>query len=77
MAFFWFFWAKNAVFGDGGSEKLGYLLQNLAKHLCLESSTLKIGCGALQLTTHAPKTLFWAKKCLFLAILGQKNAVVW
>ena len=38
----------------------------------LESSTLKIGYGALQLTTQAPKTLFQAKKWHFLAIFGQK-----
>ena len=37
-----------------------------------ESSTLKIGWGALHLPTRAPKTLFWAKKWLFLAIFGQK-----
>ena len=59
MAFFGYFWAKNAVFfGDGGSEKVDYLLNNLAKQFFFESSTLKIGWGALQLTTHAPKTLF-------------------
>ena len=33
VAFFGHFWAKNAVFfGDGGSEILNNLLQNLAKH---------------------------------------------
>ena len=37
-----------------------------------ESSTLKKGYGALQLTTQAPKTLFQAKKWHFLAIFGQK-----
>ena len=37
-----------------------------------DSSTLKIGLGALQLPTQATKTLFWAKKWHFLAILGQK-----
>ena len=37
-----------------------------------ESSTLKIWYGALPVTTQAPKTLFWAKKWLFLAIFGQK-----
>ena len=54
------------------AKKLDYLLQNLAKHFSLQSSTLKIGWGALQLPTEAPKTLFQAKKCLFLAIFGQK-----
>ena len=37
-----------------------------------DSSTLKIGWGALQLPTQAPKTLFWAKNGIFLAIFGQK-----
>ena len=33
MAFFGHFWAKNGVtFGDGGSETLDNLHQNLAKH---------------------------------------------
>ena len=36
------------------------------------SSTLKIGWGALQLPTQAPKTLFRAKNGIFFAILGQK-----
>ena len=59
MAFFWpFLGQKCGFFGDGVSEKLDYLLQNLAKHFFFESSTLKIGWWALQLTTHAPKTLF-------------------
>ena len=59
-------------FGDGGPETLDYLLQNLVKRFFFESSTLKIGYGALQLTTQAPKTLFQAKKWHFLAIFGQK-----
>ena len=59
-------------FGDGVPETLDYLLQNLAKHFCFEPSTLKIGYGALQLTTQAPKTLFYATKWHFLAIFGQK-----
>ena len=42
------------------------------KKLHFESSTLKIGYGALQLTTQAPKTLFWATKWHFLPIFGQK-----
>ena len=37
-----------------------------------DSGTFKIGWGALQLPTQAPKTLFWEKKAFFLAILGQK-----
>ena len=59
-------------FGDGGSEKLNYLLHNLAKQFSTESSTLKIGWGALQLTTHAPKTLFYAKKVFFCPFWGKK-----
>ena len=40
--------------------------------LFLESGSLKIGYGYLQLTTQAPKALFQATKWHFLAILGQK-----
>ena len=59
MAFFGPFWAKNAVFfGNGGSERLKNLLQKPCITLFSESTTLKIGYGALQLTTHAPKVLF-------------------
>ena len=58
MAFFGHFWRKMRFFGDGGRETLDCLLQNLAKHFFCESSTLKIGYWALQLTTPAPKTLF-------------------
>ena len=59
MAFFGHFWAKNAVFfGDGGSETLNILLQKPCITRFTESTTLKIGYGALQLTTHAPKMLF-------------------
>ena len=46
------------LFGDDGSKTLDNLLQKLAKHLFCESSTLKIGWGALQLTNQAPETLF-------------------
>ena len=53
-------------------KKLDYLLLKICKTLFLESSTLKIGLGALQLTTQAPETLIQAKKCLFLAIFWQK-----
>ena len=66
------------VFG----KKYGFLvmlapepLLNCSKRLqntLFESSTLKIWYGALPVTTQAPKTLFWAKKWLFLAIFGQK-----
>ena len=38
----------------------------------LQSSILRIGYGALPVTTQAPRTLFEAKKWLFLAIFGQK-----
>ena len=62
-------------FGDGGSETLNNVLQNLAKHVFFESGTLKIGWGALHPTTQAPKTLFYAKNWHFLAIFGLKNAV--
>ena len=48
------------------------MLQNLAKHIFLSSKTLKIGWGALQLPTDAPKTPLLAKKRLFWAIFGQK-----
>ena len=42
MAFFGHFWAKNAVFlGDGGSERLNNLLQNLAKHAFLTPAPSK------------------------------------
>ena len=59
MAFFGHFGAKNAVFfGDGGSKTINNLVQILAKDVLFESSTLKIGWGALQLTTQAPNTLF-------------------
>ena len=51
------FGQKMRFFGDGGSKTIHNLLQNL-ETLCFESSTLRIGWGALQLTTHAPKTLF-------------------
>ena len=78
MAFFGHFWAKKCgFFGDGGSKTIDHLLQNLAKHLFFESSTLKIGWRALQLTTQAPKTLFWAKTWRFLAIFGQKMRFFW
>ena len=49
---------KMGFFGDGGSKTIDNLLQNLAKHFFLESSTLETGWGALQLTTQAPNTLF-------------------
>ena len=59
MAFFGHFWAKNAVFFcDGGSKTLDKLLQKPCITRFSESTTLKIGYGALQLTTHAPKMLF-------------------
>ena len=58
MAFFAIFGQKMRFFGDGGPETLDYLFQNLAKLFFLEPSTLKIGYGALQLTTQARKTLF-------------------
>ena len=37
-----------------------------------EASTLKIGYVALQVTTPAPKTLFWATKWNFPPFLGKK-----
>ena len=52
------FGQKCGFFGDGGSKTIDNVLQNLAKHVFFESGTLKIGYGALQLTTQAPKTLF-------------------
>ena len=62
------------------------MLQNLAKHVCFESGNLKLGYGALQLTTQAPKTLFqakkngifghfWAKKCAFLVMAAPKHSI--
>ena len=53
-----FFCPKMRFFGDGGPETLDYLLQKPCKTLFFESSTLKIGYEALQLTTQAPKLLF-------------------
>ena len=59
MAFFGHFWAKNAVFfGDAGSETLNSLRQKPCITWFSESTTLKEGYEALQLTTHAPKMLF-------------------
>ena len=47
MAFFGHFWAKNAVlFGDGGSETLNNLLQNLANPL------LPLAVGTAPLAAH-------------------------
>ena len=78
MAFFCNFSGKNAVcFGDGGSETLNNVLSNLAQHFVCDSSTLKIGWGALQMPTQAPKTLFWANKMAFFVNFGAKNAVFW
>ena len=67
-----FFGQKKQFFGDGGSGTLDQLVQNTAKQTSFESSTLKLGYGALPVTTQAPKTLFWAKIWLFVAIFGQK-----
>ena len=73
MAFFGHFWAKNAVFfGDGGSETLHIFLQNLAKHVSSDFSTLKTGGGGAQLPTQAPKTLFWRKNGIFWPFWGEK-----
>ena len=58
MAFFGHFGQKMRFLGDGGSKTIDNLPQTLAKQFCFESSTLKIGWGALQLTTQAPNTLF-------------------
>ena len=55
MGIFGHFGEKMRFLAHGGSKTIDYLLQNLAKHFFFESSTLKIGWGALQLTTHAPK----------------------
>ena len=57
MPFVGHFWPKMHFFGDSGPETLDYVLQNLSKHFVFVSSTLKIGYGALQLTTQAPETL--------------------
>ena len=73
MAFFGHFWAENTVFfGDGGSETLNNLLQKPCKTRICDSSTLKIGWGALQLPTQAPKTLFWEKNGSFWPFWGKK-----
>ena len=53
-----FFVPKKRFFGDGGSGTLDNLLQNTAKRALFESSILKIGYGALPVTTQAPETLF-------------------
>ena len=59
MAFFGHFWAKIAVFfGDGGSKTLDNLLHKPCITRSSESTTFKIGYGALQLTTHAREMLF-------------------
>ena len=59
MVFFGHFWAeKCGFFGDGGSQTLNNVLQKPCITRSSESTTLKIGYGALQLTTHAPKMLF-------------------
>ena len=47
-----------------------YLVPKLCKTRFSESTTLKIGYGALQLTTHAPKICFGPKKWLF---FGKKS----
>ena len=74
---FWPFLGQKCGFCcDDGSEKLKALLQNLAKHFFFDSSTLKIGYGALQLPNQAPKTLFRAKKGIFWPFWGKK-AVFW
>ena len=47
MAFLPFLGKKCGFFGDGGSKKLNNLLQNIAKDVLFESSTLQIGWGAI------------------------------
>ena len=59
-------------FGNGGSETLNNLLQNLAKNFFFDSSNLTIGWGAPQLPTQAPKTLFWGKNGIFWRFWGKK-----
>ena len=60
MAFFGHFWAQNAVFFlvMAASKHSITCSKNLVLHVSSELTTLKIGYGALQLTTHAPKMLF-------------------
>ena len=40
-----------------------------------ESSTCKIGLGGLELTSQAPKTVFWAHYWHFSAIFGKKMPI--
>ena len=58
MAFFWLFLVQKCGFLVMAAPKNSITCSKTLQTLLLESSTLKIGWGALQLTTHAPKTLF-------------------
>ena len=72
MSFFGDFGAKKAVFLVMAAPKNWITCSKTLQTRFFESSTLIIGWEALQLPTQAPKTLFEAKRWLFLAIFGQK-----
>ena len=58
MAFFWPFLAKKCVFLVMEALKPLIVCYKTLQKIFFETSTLKIGYGALQLTTPSPKTLF-------------------
>ena len=75
--FFWPFLAKNAFFLVMAALKPLTICSKPCKTRFSESNNLKIGYGALQLTTQARKTLFWARKWHLFAIFGQKLRLFW
>ena len=77
MAFFGHFWQKMRFFLVMAAPKHSITCSKKLHTHFFDSSALKIGWGALQLPTQAPKTLFWAKDGIFFGDFGAKNAVFW
>ena len=72
MAFFGHFWAKKGFFGDGGSETLDNLDQNLAKHFCMSPTPSKKGGGPYIQPLRHHKHCFRPKTGIFWPFFGLK-----
>ena len=77
MAFLAIFGQKMRFFLVMAAPKHSITCSKKLQTRFFDSSTLKIGWGALQLPIQAPKTLFLAKKWHFFGHFGAKNAVFW
>ena len=84
MAFFGHFWATKFFFLVMAAPKHLITCPNNTPNPFCESSTLKIGYGALEVTTQSPETLFQAEdgtfqpqKCGVLVMAALKHLVAY